>query len=46
LHPRDEAEDLALDGDVEGSRGLVGDNELRAGGEGGGDEDALTHAPD
>ena len=36
--------DLGLDGDIEGGRGLVGDEELGLGGQGHGDHDALLHA--
>jgi len=44
LQLADEAEDLALDGDVERGRRLVGDDEARAAGEGHGDEHPLAHA--
>ena len=40
----DEVEDLRLDGDVEGGRGLVGDEQLGLAGQGDGDHHPLPHA--
>src|SRR6266568_3180568 len=40
----EEREDLCLDGDVEGGRRLVGEQQLRPAGEGHGDHHALAHA--
>ena len=37
-------EDASLDGDVQGAGGLVGDEQVGAGGQSDGDEGALTHA--
>ena len=41
----EEAQDLRLDGHVEGRRGLVGEQELGIAGEGDGDHHALAHTP-
>ena len=41
----EQREDLALRGHVERRRRLVGDQDLRIAGQGGGDADALAHAP-
>ncbi len=44
LQAADQVEDLRLDGDVEGGGRLVGDDQVRLGNEGHGDDDALPHA--
>ena len=43
LHPRDQAQHLFLHRHVERGRRLVRDDQLRLGGEGRGDQDALAH---
>ena len=40
----EQVEDLGLHGDVEGGGGLVGEEQLRAAGQGDGDRDPLAHA--
>ena len=40
----EQVEDLGLDGDVEGGGGLVGEEQLRAAGQGDGDRHPLAHA--
>jgi hypothetical protein len=44
LQVRDQPQDLRLDGDVEGRRRLVGDDDLGVAGKGEGDHGALAHA--
>ena len=45
LEALEQAQDLGLDGHVQGRGGLVGDEELRVPGQGHGDHDPLLHAP-